>query len=66
MPDTQPTIPNGIVTALIDPHTGLLAPAGTPGAITEFMKVEDAARLESASSDASRQGTTERESFDIF
>ncbi len=66
MPDIPPTIPNGIVTALIDPHTGLLAPAGTPGAINEFMKVEDAARLESASSDASRQNATERESFDIF
>lgn len=66
VPETPPTIPNGIVTALIDPHTGLLAPAGTPGAINEFMKVEDAARLESASGDATRHATTERESFDIF
>ena len=66
VPDTQATIPNGIVTALIDPNTGLLTPAGTPGAISEFMKIEDAARLESASGDANRQGTAERESFDIF
>lgn len=63
---TPLTTPNGIVTVLIDPTTGLLVPAGTPGAISEFMKVEDAARLESASSEAANRNTTERESFDIF
>ncbi|MCX7556429.1 penicillin-binding protein 1A [Xanthomonadaceae bacterium JHOS43] len=66
VPESTPPIPNGIVTALIDPYTGLLAPAGTPGAISEFMKVEDAARVESASNESNRNGTTERESFDIF
>ena len=59
-------IPEGIVTTLIDPATGLLAPAGTPGAISEYMKIEDAARLENASREAIRNTTSERESFDLF
>lgn len=59
-------MPDGIVTTLIDPATGLLVPAGTPGAIREFMKVEDASRLENASRDAIRESTSGRESFDIF
>ena len=59
-------IPDGIVTTLIDPATGLLVPAGTPGAIREFMKVEDASRLENASREAIRNPTSGRESFDIF
>ncbi len=66
IPETTPRIPNGIATVRIDPVTGLLATAGTPGAISELMKTEDVARLESASSDAGRNATTERESFDIF
>ncbi len=66
LPQETVPIPDGIVTTLIDPATGLLAPAGTPGAITEFMKTEDAARLETASREAIRNSTSERESFDIF
>lgn len=67
VPEVQPLIPDGITTALIDPDSGLLVPGGTPGAISEYMKTEDAARLETASSRASRDGaTSERESFDIF
>ena len=65
-PQEAAPIPNGIVTTLIDPATGLLAPAGAPGAIKEFMKVEDAARLENASREAIRNNISERESFDIF
>ena len=66
LPQQTAPIPDGIVTTLIDPRTGLLVPAGSPGAITEFMKIEDAARLENASRDAIRNNTSERESFDIF
>ena len=65
LPQVTAPIPEGIVTTLINPATGLLAPAGTPGAMTEYMKVEDAARLESASREAQKP-TTERESFDLF
>lgn len=63
---TSPLIPNGITTALIDPATGLLVPGGTPGAISEYLKTEDAARLETATSSSARSSTSERESFDIF
>ncbi|HET9049664.1 MAG TPA: penicillin-binding protein 1A [Chiayiivirga sp.] len=66
VPQLETPIPEGIVTTLIDPATGLLAPAGTPGAMTEYMKVEDAARLENASRDAAHTPATERESFDLF
>ena len=66
VPQEDAPIPDGIVTTLIDPATGLLVSAGTPGAIREFMKVEDASRLENASRDAIRDPTTGRESFDIF
>ncbi len=66
VPQVTAPIPDGIVTTLINPATGLLVPAGTPGAISEFMKIEDAARLENASRDATRNDTSERESFDIF
>ncbi|HMN34290.1 MAG TPA: penicillin-binding protein 1A [Chiayiivirga sp.] len=66
VPEVHPMIPNGITTALIDSGSGLLVPAGTPGAISEYMKTEDAARLETASAGANRNATSERESFDIF
>ena len=66
VPQEDAPIPDGIVTTLIDPATGLLVPAGTPGAIREFMKVEDASRLENASREAIRNPTSGRESFDIF
>lgn len=59
-------IPEGIVTTFIDRDTGLLAPAGSAGAMAEYMKVEDASRLENASRDAVRNHASERESFDIF
>lgn len=62
----QPDTPNGVVTVLIDPQTGLLSRGGAGGGISEFMKTEDAARLESASHEARRDVATERETFEIF
>lgn len=64
--EETPVIPAGVVTTWIDPTSGLLVPAGTPGAISELMKTEDVARLESASDEAWRERVNERESFDIF
>lgn len=66
VPEETPVIPAGVVTTWIDPTSGLLVPAGTPGAISELMKTEDVARLESASGEAWRERVNERESFDIF
>jgi penicillin-binding protein 1A len=47
--------PPGIVTASISPETGLLAPAGDPGAIFEYFRGADMARLV-AESDAGTNG----------
>lgn len=63
VPQVQPEMPNGIVTALIDPATGQLAAPGT-GAISELFKAEDVARL-GYSTGGSRE-KTEQEAFDIF
>jgi penicillin-binding protein 1A len=65
VPQPELEMPNGIATALISPGSGLLVPAGTPGAISELFKVEDIARLESRMA-TSGQTTTEQEAFDIF
>jgi len=64
VPEVEPPLPNGLVTALIDRSSGRLVPAGSPGAMTELFKAEDIARLESRA-DASH-ATSQREAFDIF
>jgi penicillin-binding protein 1A len=58
-------MPNGIATALIDPDTGQLVPAGSPGALPELFKVEDIGRLEGRSAEQER-ALRNQESFDIF
>jgi penicillin-binding protein 1A len=63
-PERMPALPEGIATALIDPDTGRLVSPGTPGAIPEFFKVEDIARLERQVEDT--QQSDQREAFDIF
>ena len=62
--EADPRLPNGLVTALIDPSSGRLAPPGTPGAMSELFKVEDLSRLERHSDAAST--ASQREAFDIF
>ncbi|MFN3843210.1 MAG: penicillin-binding protein 1A [Rehaibacterium terrae] len=64
-PENDFALPNGIVTAWIDPETGWLAQPGTPGALTEFFKLEDIARLEQRST-AREMRVAEDEAFDIF
>ncbi|WP_183961847.1 penicillin-binding protein 1A [Chiayiivirga flava] len=65
VPEPAIDMPNGIVTALIHPGSGLLAAPGAPGAMSELLKIEDVQRLESrmAEDDSS---LTEQEAFDIF
>ena len=41
VPEQEPVMPEGIVTAMIDPTTGLLAAPGQPDAINEFFREED-------------------------
>ncbi len=63
-PEQLPALPEGIVTALINPSTGRLVPPGTAGAIAEIFKSEDISRIERQ---ADQQVTAdEREAFDIF
>ena len=42
VPDREPRMPRGLVTARIDPTTGRSAPPGTDGAFMEIFKQEDA------------------------
>lgn len=63
-PEHLPPMPNGIATALIDPDSGRLVPPGTPGALQEFFRVEDLARLEQQSEQSTALDA--REAFDIF
>ncbi len=65
VPEAEEDMPNGIATALISPSSGLLVPAGTPGAMSELFKVEDIARLETRMA-TSGQNSSEQEAFDIF
>jgi penicillin-binding protein 1A len=65
VPEAELDMPNGIATALISPSSGLLVPAGTPGAMSELFKVEDIARLETRMA-TSGQNASESEAFDIF
>ena len=63
-PEHLPALPEGIVTALINPSSGRLVPPGTEGAIAEIFKSEDISRIERQ---ADQQITAdEREAFDIF
>ncbi|GIX34557.1 MAG: penicillin-binding protein 1A [Lysobacteraceae bacterium] len=63
-PERLPPQPEGITTALIDPETGLLAAPGTPGAVLEYFRVEDVARLEQRVERSRNE--PRKESFDIF
>jgi penicillin-binding protein 1A len=65
VPESQHPLPPGIATVSIDPSTGALLPAGSTGAITEFVRVEDIPRLE-RSSEADARTLNREESFDIF
>lgn len=60
-----PPMPPGVVTALIDPDTGLLATPGSSNAISESFKREDIARLRNRSADTAARAT-DQEAFDIF
>lgn len=64
VPEVPAEMPSGIVTALIDPATGQLAPPGMPGAMPELFKAEDVARL--GVSGAGESQKQEQEAFDIF
>ena len=61
--DIEP--PPGIVIASINRSSGRLVPAGTPGAMEEYFKSEDLARVENATPELDTE-TKNEESFDIF
>ena len=63
--ESLPPMPPGIVTALIDPDSGLLAAPGSGNAISESFKREDIARLRNRSMDSATR-TSEQQAFDIF
>ena len=56
MPDESPAVPIGIVSARIDPETGLRAPAGTPGAIFEMFSEDNLPEMMSSSATAGSTG----------
>ncbi|TXK62520.1 penicillin-binding protein 1A [Alkalisalibacterium limincola] len=57
--------PEGVTTAWINPESGWLVPAGTPGAISEFFKSEDLNRMQ-VRDPAEEQRATQQEAFEIF
>lgn len=59
VPERLPEMPDGIVTAMIDPDSGRLG-----GSLAELFKIEDLRRLEQGRSEADQEG--EQEAFDIF
>ncbi|MCB1561151.1 MAG: penicillin-binding protein 1A, partial [Xanthomonadales bacterium] len=63
--EVLPPMPPGVVTALIDPQSGLLAAPGSDNAISESFKREDITRLRNRSLDTAAH-TTEQQAFDIF
>ncbi len=65
VPETQLAQPSGIATVTIDPATGALLPPGTPGALSELIRVEDIARLQRTAT-ADERALNAQESFDIF
>lgn len=56
-------MPPGITTARIDRSSGLLAPAGDPDSMPEFIKTEDVARLATR---PDPQDEEQRELYDVF
>ncbi|MFY2763624.1 penicillin-binding protein 1A [Arenimonas sp. MALMAid1274] len=65
IPDVEPVVPAGIVTASISPATGRLVPEGSPGSIQEYFKSEDYDRITSSGFDLDPELSNE-EAFDIF
>jgi penicillin-binding protein 1A len=59
------SMPDGVVTAMIDPETGLLAGPDTPGALPELFRAEDIGRLEERGL-TQTQRQREQEAFEIF
>jgi len=64
-PELVESIPNGIVSALIDPTTGLPSKDSTSQRISEYFRTEDLSRIEQLRSSAPEKSTN-RETFDIF
>lgn len=64
VPEQLPPMPEGVVTALIDPATGRIASPGSASALSEIFRTEDLARLEQRSVVAESEQA--REAFDIF
>ncbi|PKL99225.1 MAG: penicillin-binding protein 1A, partial [Gammaproteobacteria bacterium HGW-Gammaproteobacteria-7] len=65
VPEAAITVPEGIARARVDAVTGWLAGPGSTNTITEYLKLEDIARMENQ---RARRDTevTEKEAFDIF
>jgi penicillin-binding protein 1A len=59
VPERLPEMPEGIVTAMIDPDSGRLG-----GTLPELFKIEDLRRLEQGRSEAEQE--SDQEAFDIF
>lgn len=57
--------PEGVVSAWIDPESGWLVPAGTPGAVSEYFKREDLRRMQ-LRDPAEERRATQQEAFEIF
>jgi penicillin-binding protein 1A len=65
VPESEQPLPPGIATVTIDATTGALMPAGSPGSLSELIRVDDIARLQRRSFQDERTLNAE-ESFDIF
>jgi penicillin-binding protein 1A len=63
-PEHALPLPEGIITAMIDKETGMLAAPGDPAAMAEVFRVEDIARMEQRAARA--ENAQDKESFDIF
>jgi penicillin-binding protein 1A len=65
VPESEQPLPPGIATVTIDASTGALLPPGSPGSLSELIRVDDIARLQRRSTQDERALNAE-ESFDIF
>lgn len=65
VPEASPAPPPGLLTVSLDPETGSIVPAGTPGAITDYIKSEDYDRA-MATSNLPRTDASGEETFDVF
>lgn len=65
LPERRFQVPDGVVTAYVDRESGWLTPPGSPGAILEFMKLEDVSRLETRPA-GEEAATSRQQAFDIF